>query len=193
MTTHRSSTSLSRRTALASLAGAGLALPIAAMRDSLAAQEATPSGGGRPWQGHPVIGTWQWNSEPVGPSLAIVSVDGTYLEYDELLGIGIGLWGASGDRTAEVFIRFQQAVRDWSVFRPGYSPEPPTFRMDIVATLVTVRMTVEIDENQNAATATGRLEARNVEGDVVDASSTIARRANRLQINPAAAATTPET
>jgi hypothetical protein len=72
----------------------------------VAAQEATPT---TPAQ-HPVVGAWQFDTnadDPFNPpSYAIFHGDGTYIEAHPTVGMGLGAWEATGDRTADLTIIF---------------------------------------------------------------------------------------
>lgn len=69
------------------------------------AQDATPADGDQ----HPFVGSWMVDTEPQNPTnaphLAIVSSDGTYFEMD-IFGASVGVWEATGDRTAAVTYHF---------------------------------------------------------------------------------------
>src|SRR5215213_11767617 len=75
---------------------------------SVVAQEATPSSIAT----HPLVGTWRWDNDPADPaddSYGIFAADGSYLEVTKPtnVGIGIGSWIPTGDRTADVITVYQ--------------------------------------------------------------------------------------
>lgn len=97
MTTHTDDTSISRRTALASLGAGGLALAWSNPGRQAAAQEATPG----PMANHPLVGTWIVDpvtaSPSNGPAVAHWGADGAFVDA----GSGFtGAWEATGPRTA---------------------------------------------------------------------------------------------
>jgi hypothetical protein len=128
-----------------------------------------------------MIGTWQWVSTPVHPPTAIVAEDGAYVEYDPLLGVGIGLWRATDERTAEVVVTFRQLDREWGVFAPDTVPEAPEFRSDLVFDRVALRMRIEVDEAGNALTATGSITALDAQGDILYMLDDYSGNAERLE------------
>ncbi len=180
MTIHRSTTPLSRRSAVTGLA-TGAILLTGVATPSHAAQEASPVAARAPWHSHPVVGTWQWVSNPVHPSSAVIAADGTYLEYDPLLGVGIGLWRATGEQTADVVVTFQEVARAWGVFASDAAPEAPAFRSDRVVDLVTMRVSIGVDPEGNALTATGSITAHDASGKVVSTLDQYTGSAERLQ------------
>jgi hypothetical protein len=114
-----------------------------------------------------MIGIWQWLSNPIHPPTAIIAGDGAYVEYDPLLGVGIGLWRATAERTAEAVVTFRQVDREWGVFAPDTVPDVLAFRSDLVFDLVAVRMRMEVDAAGNALTATGSITAVDAQGTIV--------------------------
>ena len=93
--TARSTSSVTRRTALAGFAGGGLGL--AAMSRGVSAQDAASE-----TAMHPIVGAWGWNNNPdttdASTSFAIFHGDGTYIEFDPAVGVGVGAWRATGER-----------------------------------------------------------------------------------------------
>lgn len=184
MPVNRTPMSLSRRSAIAGIATGAIILTRVATA-SHAGQEASPVAQGAPWRGHPAVGTWQWVSNPVHPSSAIIADDGTYVEYDPLLGVGIGLWRATEERAAEIAVTFQRVAREWGVFASDAVPKAPSFRSDLAVDLVTMRVTIEVNGAGNALTATGSITALNTEGDVISTLDQYTGSAERLQSDTA--------
>ena len=60
---------------------------------------------------HPVIGTWWTANDAPGPGVAtayaVFHADGIYLEVDPNIGVGVGVWRATGKRSAELTYVFQ--------------------------------------------------------------------------------------
>lgn len=99
MITPRFSTSVSRRRALAGVAGGGVALATA----RLAAQGTTPVANGT----HPFVGVWMISSEGDDgpPEFGVVTADGGFVNYTADGEVNIGVWAPSGDSTADMTIR----------------------------------------------------------------------------------------
>ena len=60
--------------------------------------------------GHPVVGGWYWensSTDPFDDSFAVFHADGTYVEETPYIGTGIGVWEATGERSADLIIVFQ--------------------------------------------------------------------------------------
>jgi hypothetical protein len=154
------------RAALAVLLPA-LLLVVAA--DPLAlAQDATPTA----TADHPVVGAWWTANDAPGPGVAtayaVFHADGTYLEVDPNIGVGVGVWRATGERSAELTYVFQDI-----------DPEPAT----TAPGTVTVRQSVEVDAAGNEFTAPLTVEVRIPDGTVVFSAAYTARGA-RLQVEP---------
>ena len=147
--TARSTSSVTRRTALAGFAGGGLGL--AAMSRGVSAQDAASE-----TAMHPIVGAWGWNNNPdtpdAGTSFAIFHGDGTYIEFDPSIGVGVGAWRATGERTVDLIITFQDNDLDANTFAPG---------------LGTFWMTVDVDAAGNGITAAGELQALDSGGEVL--------------------------
>src|SRR5215207_1753621 len=72
---------------------------------------------------HPIVGTWHWDNDPSDPaddSYGIFAADGSYLEVTKPnnVGVGIGSWVPTGDRTADVITVYQD-VDPTAVFAAG--------------------------------------------------------------------------
>ena len=156
-------------------------MTVASASSQTAGQVATPSTNRPPWHDHPVVGVWRWVSNPVHSSSAIVADDGTYLEYDPLLGVGIGLWRATAERTAEVVVTFQHVTREWEVFASRAVPEAPAFRSDLVVGLAAMRITIKVGADGNALTATGMITGLDAQGDIIHTLNQYSGKAVRLQ------------
>jgi hypothetical protein len=122
-----------------------------------AAQEATPAATARmAMAAHPLVGAWQWSNNPGDPlasyTYAIFHDDGTYTEYDPALGVGIGVWRPTGERTADLTIVFQDIDPTPAVFKPGWA---------------SFWIAIAVDKTGNAMTGEGNLEARTPTGAVV--------------------------
>jgi hypothetical protein len=130
---------------------------IATLGRSTTAQEATPDTTAMMAMArHPIVGAWQWNNNPDDPNAsvtyAIFHDDGTYTEYDPALGVGIGVWRPTGERTADLTIVFQDIDPAQEVFAPGWA---------------SFWMSIDVDETGNAMASEGTLEARTPDGTVV--------------------------
>ena len=145
----RTENTTTRRTALAGLGASSLGL--AAMSRGVSAQDATSE-----TAMHPIVGAWGWNNNPdtpdAGTSFAIFHGDGTYIEFDPAVGVGVGAWRATGERTVDLIITFQDNDLDANTFAPG---------------LGTFWMTVDVDAAGNGITAAGELQALDSDGEVL--------------------------
>jgi hypothetical protein len=155
MTTSRTTVSVSRRTALAGLGAAALGLDWAVCGLNAFAQEVAPF----PMDGHPTIGSWRWTNQPDTPrediSFAIFSGDGGYVEAGLGRFVAVGVWRATGERTAELVLNPGGAIPLDAVFEPGYViAEACLVRRDAAF----LRVMMELDETGNRMTATGIME-----------------------------------
>jgi hypothetical protein len=139
------------------------------------AQEATPSA----TADHPVVGAWWTANDAPGPGVetayAVFHADGTYLEVGPNIGVGVGVWQATGERSAELTYVFQDI-----------DPEPAT----TAPGTVTVRQSVEVDETGDAFTAPLTVEVRIPDGTVVFSAAYTAR-GSRLEVEPMSPLATP--
>jgi hypothetical protein len=167
--TQRKGTAMRRIVVLVSIATAALVgLIVVGARPAAVAEEATPT----TMVDHPVIGTWWTANDAPGPGVetayVVFHTDGTYLEVDPNIGVGVGVWRATGERSAELTYVFQDI-----------DPEPAT----IAAGTVTVRQSVEVDATGNAFSAPLTVEVRIPDGTVVFSAAYTAR-GTRLQVEP---------
>jgi hypothetical protein len=141
------------------------------------AQSATPDA----TSDHPIVGTWQKANDAPGPGVnsayAIFHADGTYLEVDPNIGVGLGVWRATGERTADLTAVYQDIDSDPAVSAEG---------------TVTVRQSVAVDESGSAFTAPFTIEVRIPDGTVVFTAKYTAR-GTRLEIEPMSPPGTPVT
>ena len=142
----------------------------AARGPRLAAQHATPTAPA----GHPVVGGWAFDTDAADPSNALsygaFHADGTYVELHPLVGVGIGVWRATGERTADLTIVFQDVDPTPAGVAPG--------------TLI-IRVAVEVDPTGNALTAPFTSEGRAPDGTVLFANAFTAT-ATRMAVEPMA-------
>lgn len=153
---------LDRRAALRAVAGAGGALLV--LRQLAAAQDATPAVT-IPRSEHALTNSWLWNLDLYGEPDAQVGtlyVDGTYVEYDPELGLGLGAWVPIDESSANLFVVFEELGRPWSatlgplaMLEPDYEPAMFTFKRGYVA----VRQILRLDESGTSVMASGPLQA----------------------------------
>src|SRR5918994_2063594 len=121
---------------------------------------------------HPVIGAWWTANDAPGPGVetayAVFHADGTYLEVDPNIGVGVGVWRATGERSAELTYVFQDI-----------DPEPAT----TAPGTVTVRQAVTVETAGDAFTAPLTVEVQIPDGTVVFSAAYTAR-GTRLQVEP---------
>jgi hypothetical protein len=138
------------------------------------AQEATP-----PAAQHPVVGAWLWSVDPANPdddSYAVFHADGTYMEVAHN-SVGIGVWQATGPRSADLTIVFQDIDIDPEVFRPGTS---------------VIKQVVQVDESGDAISGSFTVEARTPDG-ALDFAGQFEGAATRIQVAPMVPLGTPTT
>jgi hypothetical protein len=152
-----------------------LAALISTSRMGFAAQDAAPAGGAN----HPVVGAWWSANDAEGPGVNTAYVvfhgDGTYLEVDPNIGVGVGAWRPTGDRSAELTYVFQDIDPEPNATAPG---------------TVIVRQAVDVDETGNAFVAPLTVEVRLPDGMVVFTAAYTAR-GERLEIEPMGPLGTP--
>jgi hypothetical protein len=140
-----------------------------------AAQDAVPNG----LAGHPVVGAWAWDTDADDPANALsygaFHADGTYVEVHPLVGVGVGVWRPTGERTADLTIVFQDVDPTPAGFAPG--------------TLI-IRVAVEADAAGGTLTAPFTSEGRAPDGTVLFANAFTAT-ATRLEVEPMAPVGTP--
>lgn len=111
--------------------------------------------------GHPVVGAWFWqniSTDPFDDSFGIFHADGTYVEETPYVGTGIGAWEATGERSVDLIIVFQD-------IEGGFDPDEPA---SFAAGTFTGRLSVEVDDTGNAISASGPIEIRTPDGALVD-------------------------
>ena len=167
-----------RLAALGSVVAVALLGPmILGARPGTGAQHATPDA----TAAHPVVGAWSTANDAPGPGVntayAIYHADGAYLEVDPNIGTGVGVWRATGERSAELTAVYQDIDPDPNAAAPG---------------TVTVRKSVNVDETGNAFTGALTVEVRIPDGTVVFTAS-YAGRGTRLELGPMAPPGTPTT
>ncbi len=138
------------------------------------AQEATPDTAAMmTMAAHPIVGTWRWDNDPADPaddSYAIFAADGSYLEVTKPtnVGVGIGAWTPTGERTADVITVFQDVD-------PGEDFEPGTG---------TFLVSLTVDETGNAFSGTGDLQTRDAAGAVTFEASGWTFTGSRVTVAP---------
>ena len=152
-----------------------VAVLIVTSRAQSAAQDAAPAA----LAGHPVVGAWWSANDAEGPGVNTAYVvfhgDGTYLEVDPNIGVGVGVWRPTGDRSAELTYVFQDIDPEPNATAPG---------------TVTVRQAVEVDETGNAFVAPLSVDVRIPDGTVVFSAAYTAH-GERLEIEPMGPPGTP--
>ena len=128
---------------------------------------------------HAVVGAWWTANDAPGPGVesayVVFHADGTYLEADPNIGVGLGVWQATGARTADVTYIFQDI-----------DPEPAT----TAPGTVTVRQAVTVDAAGDAFTAPLTVEVRLPDGTVVFTAAYTAR-GTRMTVEPIGPLGTP--
>ena len=165
-----------RNAALVSVVAVALVGVVAtSSRPGAVAQDATPA----VVAAHPVVGAWSTANDAPGPGVntayAVYHADGTYLEVDPNIGVGVEVWRPTGERSAEQTAVYQDIDPDPAAAAPG---------------TVTVRKSVEVDATGNAFTGTLAVEVRIPDGTVVF-TATYTGTGTRLEVEPMAPLGTP--
>ena len=83
-----------------------LLLLVATVQPNVSAQDATPS----PAPEHPFVGAWLVDTDTTidvnFPALSVATADGTYIESHPDVGVGVGTWEATGERSVTLTIAF---------------------------------------------------------------------------------------
>ncbi len=118
-------------------------------------------------EGHPVIGSWQWTNMPGTPrediSFAIFTGTGGYVEAGEGGFVAIGVWRATGERTAELVLNPSAAILTDEVFAPRYVVKSECL---VIRDSGFLRIMIEVDATGNRLTGTGAFELPDGNGGV---------------------------
>lgn len=118
-----------------------------------------------PMAGHPLIGTWQWsNGGGSYISFGTFLEDGGYVEAGPGGFVGVGIWRAIGERTAELVVSVSKAVPLAAVFEPRYVIDQAHL---VVPDRGILRLMIEVDPTGNQFTATGAYEEPDPNGDII--------------------------
>ena len=150
-----------------------LMLAITTIHPGASAQDATPGAAAT----HPFVGAWIVDTDVTDdanfPALAVATADGTYIESHPDVGVGVGSWEATGERTVNLTI----------VFRAPSETGTPIG-------LVTAHASIEIADGGDGWEAPYRFEAVVPDGTVLFAGEGQAR-AVRVGAEAVAALATP--
>ena len=84
-----------------------LILAVTPVPPSVSAQDATPIASST----HPFVGAWIVDTDVTDaanfPALAVATADGTYIESHPDVGVGVGSWETTGERTVSLTIVFR--------------------------------------------------------------------------------------
>ena len=115
------------------------------------AQDGTPAAA---MAGHPFVGAWVVDTDTTDPAnfpaLGAATADGVYVESHPQVGVGVGAWEATSERTVDLTI----------VFRATDQAGAPVG-------VVTARAAIELDETGDAWDATYTFEAQALDGTVL--------------------------
>jgi hypothetical protein len=127
-----------------------LTLVVVIAQPQTAAQNGTPTAAGD----HPFVGAWIVDTDTADdanfPALAVATSDGTYLESHPDVGVGVGSWEATGERSVNLTIVFHA---------PSETGTP--------VGLVTAHAMVDVTEDGDVWEARYRLEAVAPDGSVL--------------------------
>jgi hypothetical protein len=155
----------------------GVAVPATPVATPPATPAATAIAQAAARASHPVTGAWRWQDGPAG-TVGVFAPDGTYVEYSPTLGVGLGDWRPTGERSAELVVVYQvpaDSPAGDAVFAPGYVPAEHAFKPGEIVE----RLTVAVDATGTTLTATGTSENRNPDGTVRSAAAATSRAALR--------------
>jgi hypothetical protein len=144
-------------------------------RSTSTAQDTTPAS----TASHPIVGAWWTANDAPGPGVesayVVFHADGTYVEVDPNIGVGVGVWRATGERSADLTYVFQDIDPDPVATAPG---------------TVTVRQSVEVNDAGNAMTAPLTVEVKIPDGTVVFTAAYTAH-GTRMTVEPMVPLGTP--
>jgi len=165
MSTSRPTTAVSRRTALAALGATGLSLSLVGLAHQALAQDATPEVGSVPRMGHPLAGPWAFPDGPYNTLTTSIEVNGLCFHYVADLGMGIGAWKTTGERTGAMVIIYQDFPDDLDVndfFVPGHVSLGHEFKPGLAIR----RLTLEVDTSGDHLTTQGTFEMYDTAGNL---------------------------
>ncbi len=173
--TTQSTNLVSRRAALAGLGAGGIGLALAATARPAAAQDAASE-----VASHPIVGTWYLDFDPAHPGTLFVytsfHADGTRTDLHPFAGPGIGSWVATGARTGETILKYQNIADKPGVFVQGN---------------VTVLESLTVDEAGENLTAQSVVELKASDGTVVALFPFSGAASRRLAVEPPPSLATP--
>jgi hypothetical protein len=140
--------------ALAAFGAAGLGLSFVSFAHQVLAQNATPEVRSFPREGHLLAGPWAFPDGPYNTLTTSLEVDGVCFHYVADLGMGIGGWQTTGERTGEmvmVYQYFPDDLRIADLFAPGYIAPGHRFEPGVAMR----RMTLEVDASGSHLTTQG--------------------------------------
>lgn len=157
---------VSRRAALAGLGAGALGLAFAERALAVLAQEASPV---PPPAGHPAAGAWRFTNYPGEPdsdvTFDILMPDGVYVEAGNNRSVTLGIWRATGERTAELVAIGNGLIPLDDLFASGHFVAPRAlFQPGDIALW---RFNLEVDETGNHATSNGSAEIQNESGAII--------------------------
>jgi hypothetical protein len=169
----KTSSSLSRRTALAGLGAGGLGFAVGTR--SVAA--ATP---GLSTAGHPLVGTWFLTTSSTNPTdaddLFILHADGTYVEANADGSVRLGVWEPTSPTTATL------TITAYSRDAAGAS-----------AGGITIRLTITLNPDGNSYVAEGTIELTAPDGSLSGQAGPVRGEAKRMLVEaPGSPVMTPE-
>ena len=182
----RSAGAVTRRAALGGLGGLGamaFGLALAGHAPGAAAQEASPAAKAPFTFGHPLVGVWRWTNNIGGLQESLTygfcAADGTYIEGGEVGFVAVGVWRATGERTAELVLNPGYAIDLHAVLAPPYELARACL---VQRDTEFYRIAIELDAAGNAFDATGVTEFPDGNGGMVVGSDVTRFRAERMTV-----------
>jgi hypothetical protein len=181
--THRPvSSAVTRRVTLAALATGSLVTALTAM--PALAGEATPGATPHSRVDHPLNGAWAWSRNlngDVETGHGVFHRNGVYVEYDTVIGVGVGFWRATSETEAQCLVQYQDLTGTWQriagpeeLFEPGYVPAAFTYGREII----TIRADVRVNDDGAGVSLSGGFVVYHANGSVLH-STTISRNGTR--------------
>ena len=136
---------------------------------AVTAQESTPSAA----DGPAIVGVWE-NVAPESTDLVVFHSDGSFVTWVHNVGMAIGVWEMTGERTLDLWFVFQDTDPAQDVWGPGTA---------------TFTVAIELDETGDAYTGDGSFDLRDADGNdiVTDLPYSVVGTRMTIDTNPSSA------
>jgi hypothetical protein len=167
---------------------AGSAILMARQLTALA-RESTPDVPDFPRADHPLNGAWEWTRNISGDADSTHGVfhrSGIYLEFDRLVGVGIGFWRATSETEADLTVQYQHLDGTWQsldgpveMFDADFVPAMLTF---MGGDILTLRTDASVINSGTGITLSGVISVYNVNG-TIGYTDSLTRNGRRMVIS----------